>query len=332
MSYVNSLVDKVFVINLDKDKERLEKINKSLTGQNISYERIPGVLGSKVGSSPHLSSLCNWFCTDGIKGCALSHHTAWKYMIERGYSRILILEDDAIIPDNFDEKVRHIMGRLPDDYEMVFLGCRYFCRNQNLTEQVGHKVMGTAPEQFTEEIVRVNGSLGSHAILYTRSAVEKFVNESITTHIDVQLQNWIRAKNIRAYGVSPEIVETEPNHTNGSNLADKFPSLTNAFFDQFEITNNTPLGWSLSENFMKIGPYNVNFYILFLFLFALILPSWLSPFLFAWILIEVAASYDVKNGIRYSVFLLTAIALRYSFENMNKLVRRLTRLTKPKAK
>lgn len=328
MSYINSLVDKVFVINLDKDKERLEKIHKSLTGQNINYERIPGVLGANVGSSPDLSMICNWFCTDGIKGCALSHHTAWKHMIERGYSRILVLEDDAVLPENFDEKVRHIMGRLPDDYEMVFLGCRYFCRNKNFTEKLGHSVLGTAPETFTEEIVRVNGSLGSHAILYTRSAVEKFVNEPIHTHIDVQIQNWIRAKGIRAYGVSPEIVETMPNHTNGSNLADKFPSLTNAFFDQFEITNNTPLGWSLSENFMKIGPYNVNFYVLILFILAILLPFWLSPLLFLWILAEVMASYDIKNGIRYSVFLAAGIGLRYSIENMNRFIRKSIRLTK----
>lgn len=309
MSYVNSLVDKVFVINLDKDKERLENINKALTDQGISYERIPGVLGSQVSSNPNLSTLCNWFCTDGIKGCALSHRKAWELMIERGYSRILVFEDDAIIPGNFDEKVRHIMARLPDDYEIVYLGCRYYCSNKNFTEKFGHQLMDSAPKPFDEEIVKVSGSLGSHATLYTRTAIEKIIHEPITTHIDIQIQNWIRSKNIQTYGVNPEIVGTIPNNL-GSNLADKFPPLANKILDTVEITNNTPLGWSMSENFMKIGPFNVNTYIVGLTVLGLFLPWYLSIFLFAWILLETATSSDIWNGFRFAVFLSIAMTLR----------------------
>lgn len=315
MSYVNTLVDKIFVINLDKDKERLEKINNSLTAQRINYERIPGILGSEVSSDPRLATLCNWFCTDGIKGCALSHHKAWELMRERGYSRILVFEDDAVIPENFDEKIRHIMARLPNDYEIVYLGCRYFCSNKNITEKFGHKVMNSAPKPYDGEIVRVSGSLGAHAILYTRTAVEKFINEPIYTHIDVQLQRWIREKDIRAYGVNPEIVGTLPNNTN-SNIADKFPPLMNNLLDRFEFTDNTPLGWSLSENFMKVGPLNVNGYIVGVVVLGLLLPSWMSFFLAAWILVETVQSKDIWNGIRFSIFLLSAVLIRYTGENL----------------
>jgi GR25 family glycosyltransferase involved in LPS biosynthesis len=306
---VNSLVDKVFVINLDKDKDRLEKINRALTGQGISYERIPGVLGSQISSDPKLSTLCNWFCTDGIKGCALSHHRAWELMVERGYSRILVFEDDAVIPGNFDEKVRHIMGRLPDDYEIVYLGCRYYCSNTKLTEKFGHHVMDSAPKPFNEEIVKVSGSLGSHATLYTRTAIEKIIHEPITTHIDLQIQQWIRSKKIQTYGVHPEIVGTTPNNL-GSNLADTFPPLANKILDTVEITNNTPLGWSMSENFMKLGPFNVNGYIVGVIVLGLFLPWYLSIFLFAWILLETMTSKDIWNGFRFTVFLTTAITLR----------------------
>lgn len=327
MSYVNSLVDKVFVINLEKDKERLETINKALTGQGISYERIPGILGSQVSSDPNLSTLCNWFCTDGIKGCALSHHKAWELMVERGYSRILVLEDDAVIPANFDEKVRHIMGRLPNDYEIVYLGCRYFCSNKNFTEKLGHQVMNSAPEAFSEEIVKVTGSLGQHATIYTRTAVEKFIHEPIYTHIDVQVQRWIRQKGIQAYGVHPEIVGTLPNNR-GSNIADSFPRLANTALDKVEFTDNTPLGWSLSENFMKIGPFNVNGYIVGLFLLGLFLPWYLSVFLFAWIGLETATSKDIWNGFRFAVFLSAAMAIRETGEKLNSFAKQMMRTFK----
>ena len=61
MSYINTLVDKVYVINLDKDKERLELINKALQREKVDYERIPGVIGSQIGYDNRISFLCNTF-------------------------------------------------------------------------------------------------------------------------------------------------------------------------------------------------------------------------------------------------------------------------------
>jgi hypothetical protein len=196
-----------------------------------------------------------------------------------------------------------------------------------ITEKFGHHVMDSAPEPFDEEIVKVSGSLGSHATLYTRTAIEKIINEPITTHIDIQIQQWIRSKNIRTYGVHPEIVGTIPNNL-GSNLADTFPPLANQILDTVEITNNTPLGWSMSENFMKIGPFNVNGYIVGLTLLGLFLPWYLSIFLFAWIFLETVKSKDIWNGFRFAVFLSAAITLHETGSRIAKSVSHMIHPTK----
>ena len=314
MSYINSLVDKVFVINLDKDKQRLEKIDASLRKQGISYERIPGILGSTVKDDDRLTGFCNIFCTDGIKGCALSHHTAWEQMIQNGYSRILVFEDDAIIPPDFDEKVRDVMARLPQDYEVVFLGCRFFCSNKSVTQKVGHVVMGTTPEPFEENISRVTGSLGAHAVLYTSDFVKKIIGQPINTHIDIQLQHWIKHFNSKAYGVNPEIVDTSPN-VNTSNIGDSFPPLANKFLGNFEFTEKVPLNWALSENLWKLGPFNINAYLVIMIVFAVFLPFWIIPLLFVWLAAEVFVSQDIQNGLRYSIFLVIASVINIALQN-----------------
>lgn len=312
MSYINTLVDKVFVINLDKDKERLEKIDASLRKQGIAYERIPGILGSTVKEDDRLTGFCNIFCTDGIKGCALAHHTAWEQMIENGYSRILVFEDDAVIPPDFDTKVRDVMARLPQDYDVVFLGCRFFCSNTSVTEKVGHAMMKTAPEPFEENISRVIGSMGAHAVLYTSSFVKKIVNKPINTHIDIQLQEWIKQLNAKAYGIHPEIVDTSV-HT--SNIGDSFPPLANQFLGNFEFTEKVPLNWALSENLWKLGPFNINAYIAIMIALAIFLPFWVIPILFIWLAAEVVVSQDIQNGLRYSIFLLLAAFLNKALQN-----------------
>ena len=57
----------------------------------------------------------------GKLGCALSHRTLWKEIVENNRP-MLILEDDIVINENFDpEKIRTILNN-PELWEVVFLG------------------------------------------------------------------------------------------------------------------------------------------------------------------------------------------------------------------
>jgi GR25 family glycosyltransferase involved in LPS biosynthesis len=301
MSYINTLVDKVYVINLDKDVERLKTIDTALRKQGISYERLPATLGSNLSNDSRLTQMCNFFCTDGIKGCAVSHHRIWEDALRNGYSRVLVFEDDALIPDDFDKKVREVMVNVPEQYDIVFLGCQYFCRNKTVVEKVGHTLMGTTPEEVNEQVQKVSGSIGAHATIYTQIFMNKIINEPIETHIDVQIQRWIKTYGFNAYGLHPELVSTSDPMLS-SNLADKFPPLLNKALGSVYVTDTISLAWALSENQMKIAGLNVNLYNILFFLLALVLPPWLSVGLFAWIGVEAGVAKDVWNGIRLSIF------------------------------
>ena len=56
--------------------------------------------------------------SQGEVGCFLSHYLLWKKCIDLN-EPILILEDDAIITDEFDiEKIE----KLTDEYNFIYLG------------------------------------------------------------------------------------------------------------------------------------------------------------------------------------------------------------------
>jgi len=309
MSYINTLVDKVYVINLDKDVERLRTVDSALRKQGILYERVSATVGKKVANDLRLTHLCNAFCTDGIKGCALSHHRIWEDALRNGYSRILVFEDDALIPDDFDKKVREIMGKLPESYDILFLGCQYFCRNKTLVEKVGHTLMGTTPEAVDDTIQKVSGSVGAHATIYTHVFMKKIINEPIETHIDIQIQRWIKQYKLNAYGLDPELVSTSDPMLS-SNLADKFPPLLNKALGNIYVTDKMSLAWVMSENQMKILGLNINVYNILFFLLALCLPPWISLTLFLWIGVEAGVARDVWNGLRLSIFTGLGLFLR----------------------
>ena len=93
----------VFVINLDKNADRLTKIDSRLKQIGVVYQRMSAVYGKEVPSSEKRknSSRFWWWCIkgypmrDGEYGCAISHLNAYRQMIARNLEIACILEDDA---------------------------------------------------------------------------------------------------------------------------------------------------------------------------------------------------------------------------------------------
>ena len=98
---------KTFVINLDKNINRMEHMDAQLKRLGIAYERVPAVYGAaltKVERKRDFSafrSRCasGYKLRDGEIGCALSHCLTYRKMVEEEILFSLILEDDVKIVD-----------------------------------------------------------------------------------------------------------------------------------------------------------------------------------------------------------------------------------------
>ena len=58
----------------------------------------------------------------GIIACAYGHFLIYYDMLEKGYSRCLVLEDDFIFVQNMDTLFQEIMPHIPEDWELLYLG------------------------------------------------------------------------------------------------------------------------------------------------------------------------------------------------------------------
>ncbi len=302
MSYINSVVDKVFVINLDKDTERLASIDKQLRSCNVAYERFSGILGKHVNTDPRLTPFCAQFCTDGIKGCALSHRTIWEHALENKYQTIMVLEDDVTLPPDFQEKVRDVLQRVPEDWEVIYLGCKLFCQDKHLASKVGNRLLGMTAEQHDRDIHAVKGSAGTYAYILRDRFIQKIIDEPITTHVDVELQGWIKKHGAKAYGLHPELVTPGDDTSGKSNLSDTFPPMLNYVLNLYTVAE-VPLGWALGENFMKVAGLNINPLLVLLMAVVAIAPVRVLAVLSVWLVGEWAVGGDTKNFTRFVVLL-----------------------------
>ena len=132
---------KKFVINLIERSDRLQLFNE--TNPNIDYELYQAVNGKNVDydelkrrgfdtDKDWIDPILKTHLTKGEVGCFLSHYNLWLKCIALG-EPIIILEDDAIIGDSYDED--HITTLL-ETYNFIYLAYREMGEGTTINDEL----------------------------------------------------------------------------------------------------------------------------------------------------------------------------------------------------
>ena len=198
-----------YVINLDKNPERLEKIQGDYNNTDLKivpFQRFPAVLGKNVNMSEWLPvdtqkeikevekrgyRHYTYQLTKGAIGCFMSHYQLAKQLTtDDTTDNYLILEDDAQIesPILF-EKIQNYCKNAPEDWDMILFG------HINTTGNVLYE-----DENFTKP----TGFWQTHAYMINKRGARKFIDEVNQTKIDGQLDAYFsrmqQQKKINIYG------------------------------------------------------------------------------------------------------------------------------------
>jgi len=101
---------KIFVINLPDSVNRRESISKQLAKTSLAWEFFPAFDGRSMSKSErdiiYDSSRARMNVgremSSGEIGCAMSHRLVYKKMIKDGIDQAIVLEDDVILRDGFE--------------------------------------------------------------------------------------------------------------------------------------------------------------------------------------------------------------------------------------
>ena len=196
----NFKVDNIFVINLDRETEKMGNLKKDLHKNNLFYERFPAINGQKLTEND--PSIKKYFgdikikYSMGQKCCTLSHIYIWKEILRRKTQYNIILEDDVIIPSELYSKLNIYMKQLPEDWDFLFLG--------------GNRIIGT---EYSKNLVypakkRVNGNYGTFAYLINSKNLAKILDncKNIVEHTDVFIQRTL-SKKFKIFFANPQLIE-----------------------------------------------------------------------------------------------------------------------------
>lgn len=107
MTTINDYFDKVIVINLARRTDRWEHATREFEQHHISVQRFEGF------DMPG----------DGNRGCTESHGAVLRMIVENGWPRTLILEDDVHFRfDDTQDLFSDMIKEVPADWFMLYLG------------------------------------------------------------------------------------------------------------------------------------------------------------------------------------------------------------------
>ncbi|WP_439156397.1 glycosyltransferase family 25 protein [Yoonia sp.] len=102
----------VWLINLDRDKDRLAGMTAQLDAMGLPYTRFPAISGKdhaaellkRVDAAAYARHMGSPI-SDGHMGCYASHLAVWKILEDSPFKVGLILEDDVVFHDDFLESL-----------------------------------------------------------------------------------------------------------------------------------------------------------------------------------------------------------------------------------
>jgi glycosyl transferase family 25 len=103
---------KIFIINMDRSKDRLQRISQELKSMNLDYERFPAIEGKKLSNDEIVSKTSffgrTFIFTHSAIGCALSHLTLWEKAASMPDDFVCIMEDDATFTQEFPKVLENM--------------------------------------------------------------------------------------------------------------------------------------------------------------------------------------------------------------------------------
>lgn len=127
----------IFVINLKRALDRFAKIEDQLKALGLPFTRIEAIDGKlfDVNDScidPYRFRLSQRReCRNGEIGCAESHRKTWKEALKSNKPYSLILEDDAVLPNNLNQVLQLIENLELDIINLTSTGS-YAINHKNL--------------------------------------------------------------------------------------------------------------------------------------------------------------------------------------------------------
>lgn len=180
--------DKIYCINLKRRQDRWKKCLLEFKKNNLEgIERYQAIDGKLYNWS---STKYNPDLLKGELGILETHIIIITEALEKGYSSVLLLEDDVYFTPEI-AKLDEYLNDVPSDWDMIHLG--------------GNHTYGMIPEMVTDKIMRLNNTFATEGVIIRNTIFQTILD--ITKDREHQIDTYYAKlqKTHNFYGCYPNI-------------------------------------------------------------------------------------------------------------------------------
>jgi len=179
-------------ISLDRRPDRWTKFKKGADAAGVRVLRLPAVDAKEFDAVNHPSiSLLTAhnikhkvrrahyeIDTGGAVGASLSHIKAWNYLMGSNAPALIVFEDDAIIPPDFQTRLVQVVAELPAEWDMITFYNTEFGNGR-----------GCEPDPKVAPLQTCTGQMGAHAYMISRRGAQRMLARAypIEIHVDAYM-------------------------------------------------------------------------------------------------------------------------------------------------
>lgn len=244
-----------YIISLDDSKELLDKVSN--IGLNpILINGINGKKLTKKEINENTSYLYPYIGPRSAIGIGMSHIKVWKLFLDSQKPNCIILEDDAILEDNFIEELNIGLENTPDDYDILYLGC-FGCQSKYNYHTIMNRRFNY---KKINKYVSIPGiALATHGYLISRPGAEKLVkylDKNIYMHIDSCMQDLFKNKLIKEYVLNKRLVyQSSTDSLVSTNTSNTHPYILSKLLSNYYLDKKLRANYDLSMSHIQIGPF-----------------------------------------------------------------------------
>lgn len=172
---INQYFDQIFVLTLERARERQAAIQEALAGLNYRFFYSADKLQFQVEDliregiyNPELARRNQRYgkpMNAGQIGCALGHRMIYETILNEGYQRVLILEDDVEPAPQFQEQIQNILFELPSNWDLIYFDYAKY----------------TSPNVIKQYWYHLQHSL--HLLKWNHTIISNLYPKPVSTHI-----------------------------------------------------------------------------------------------------------------------------------------------------
>jgi GR25 family glycosyltransferase involved in LPS biosynthesis len=208
-------IDDLWVINLDKDTERLAQFQEEAKVLGLPIQRWAATHGKKEDrDKAHSDGICTSMTktenkeehgtkttitrTPGVFGCWLSHKRLLQHLatlnVSNSYGH-LITEDDCEIPGDFMQKWAIVKQEIPSNWDFIYIG---------VDGKYGDKI---SPNVMRWRNDKPAGNWGTHAYLVRHGVIPHILKQLKFYNSPIDVQYYRMLGDLHIYIIDPPLVK-----------------------------------------------------------------------------------------------------------------------------